>query len=388
MNYILFDGSVRETMLPFTFTRPVAEIRLGTLTISEKWEKYLGTTVTHLTEEYLEEKYPMVEFSENIFIDASLLPTENLAEAISFLDSNQLLTVNGAVVAFFANDTQDTPDFESYECVEFTEACSQIVEKTDLFTLNAAAIASDFKLLTEDRTSQPIPKSNQVICPENVFLEEGVTLECCILNASAGPIYIGKNATVLEGAMIRGPFSLGESSVVKMGAKIYGATTIGPQCTVGGELKNVVFFANSNKGHDGYLGNSVIGEWCNLGADTNVSNMKNTHGTIAVWDYSKQDFEDTDLQFCGVFMGDHCKTAINTMLNSGTVLGVSSNVFGSGFPNKNIASFQWGIGEERQPYILEKALEVAEKMYTLKKEPFSGVDQRILQEVFDETKTR
>jgi UDP-N-acetylglucosamine diphosphorylase/glucosamine-1-phosphate N-acetyltransferase len=388
MNYILYDGSVRETLLPFTFTRPVAEIRLGTLTISEKWEKYLGTTVTHLTEEYLEEKYPMVEFSENIFIDASLLPTENLAEAISFLGHEQLLTKNGEILAFFADDSQQNPNFDNYECIEYAEYFEQIHSKTDLFELNATAIASDFKLLTEDRNSQPISKSNQVICPENVFLEVGVTLECCILNASDGPIYIGKNATVLEGAMIRGPFSLGESSVVKMGAKIYGATTIGAQCTVGGELKNVVIFGNSNKGHDGYLGNSVIGEWCNIGADTNISNMKNTHGTISVWDYSTENFEDTNLQFCGVFMGDHCKTAINTMLNSGTVLGVSSNVFGSGFPNKHTASFQWGIGEERQPYMLEKALEVAEKMYALKKEPFSAVDQRILQEVFDETKTR
>ena len=385
MNYILFDGEVRDALLPFTFTRPVAEIRLGILTISEKWEKYLGTTVTHLTEEYLEEKYPMVEFSENVFIDASLLPTENLAASISFLGHEQLLTKNGEILAFFADDSQENPDFESYECIEYTEDFEQIRDKKDLFTLNAAAIAFDFKLLTEDRTSQSISETNQLICPENIFIEEGVTLEYCILNASTGPIYIGKNATVLEGAMIRGPFSLGESSVVKMGAKIYGATTIGPKCTVGGELKNVVFFGNSNKGHDGYLGDSVIGEWCNLGADTNISNMKNTHGTITVWDYSTGDFEETDLQFCGVFMGDHSKTGINTMLNSGTVIGVNCNIFGAGFPNKNLPSFQWGIGEDRQRYILEKAIEVAEKMYALKKESFGSVDQRILQEVFAET---
>lgn len=385
MNYILFDGSVRDAMLPFTFTRPVAEIRLGILTISEKWEKYLGTTVTHLTEEYLEEKYPMVEFSENIFIDASLLPTEHLAEAISFLGSQQLLIKDGEVLAFFADDTQDTPDFEAYECIQYTEHFEQIRHKTDLFSCNASAISSDFKLLTENRMSQPIPESNQIICPENIFIEEGVTLECCILNASSGPIYIGKDATVLEGTIIRGPFSLGNSSVVKMGAKIYGATTVGPKCTVGGELKNVVFFGNSNKGHDGYLGNSVIGEWCNLGADTNISNMKNTHGTIAMWDYSTKDFEDTGLQFCGIFMGDHCKTGINTMLNSGTILGVNCNIFGAEFPDKYLPCFQWGIGAKKQRYKIEKAVEVAERMYALKNIEFTEIDKRILQSVFEQS---
>lgn len=385
MNYILYDGAVRERMLPFTYTKPVSELRIGILTIAEKWEKYLGTTITNLTEGYLEEKFPMVEFPENVFIDASILPNEALVAAITNLKHNELLYQEETTIAFFANDTQEVADFDSYEHIEFEGEFIQLRNKTDLFTLNDQALEDDFKLLTKDRKSQPIGKSNQVNVPENVFIEEGAVVEFAMLNAGTGPIYIGKDALVMEGSMIRGPFAIGDNSVLKMGTKIYGATTIGPKCTVGGEVKNSVFFGNSNKSHEGYLGNSVVGEWCNFGADTNCSNMKNTHSKIKLWEYEIEGYADTGMQFCGLFLGDHCKTGINTMLNTGTVIGMSCHIFGAGFPNKFVPSFSWGSGTNQNTYTLENAKDTARRMYALKNEVFSGIEERIFDVVFELT---
>ncbi len=384
MNYILFDGSVRDALLPFTYTRPVAEIRVGILTIKEKWEKYLGTTVTMLTEEYLEEKYPMVELDENVFIDASVLPTTKLVESIEFLSENELLMSGEDVVAFYAKDSQEEVDFDSYEVISFEDELYRIENVYDIFLKNEWAIKEDFRLLTEDRVSSEISKTNNVIAPENIFIEEGAVVEFATLNASAGPIYIAKDALIMEGVLIRGPFSLGEKAVVKMGARIYGGTTVGPKCTVAGEVKNSVLFGNSNKGHDGYLGNSVIGEWCNFGADTNCSNMKNTHSSVQLWNYEESSLKDTALQYCGLFMGDHSKTGINTMFNTGTVVGISANVFGGGFPQKFIPSFSWGI-EKPQTYAIKKAIETAKRMYASKKEEFSLVDEKVLETVFEQT---
>ena len=290
MNYILFDGPSRNKLLPFTYTRPVADIRVGILTIREKWEKHLGFTTSTVTEDYLTEKYPMVELEENIMINASYLPNKELVASVKGLRENQAIFKDDDVIAFFAKEDQEEIDFSNYHSIEFEYDTLTIEHTWDIFEKNDKAIQLDFELLTEGRKSQPIPKSNNVINPENIFIEEGATLEFTTLNAATGPIYIGKDSEIMEGSIIRGPFSLGEESVVKMGAKIYGATTVGPGSKIGGEVKNAVLFQNSNKGHEGYLGNSVIGEWCNLGADTNNSNLKNNYEEVKVWSYPDSRF--------------------------------------------------------------------------------------------------
>ena len=376
MNYILFDGPNRNRFLPLTFTRPVADLRIGILTIKEKWENYLGTTCTVLTEEYLEEKFPMVEMEENVFIDASVIPTAELVEEIEFLSQNEMLVYNDFIIAFFAEDSQEQVDLDSYDIKEFKGAFFQIENKQDLFLKNDKALRMDFQFLSEEKTSEKISKTNQVIAPENIFIEKGAVVEFATLNASTGPIYISKNSLIMEGSMVRGPFYLGENSVVKMGAKIYGATTIGPNCTIGGELKNVVFIGNSNKGHEGYLGDSVIGEWCNFGADTNCSNVKNNFSTVRVWDYETEQMEDSETMKFGIIVGDHSKTGINTMLNTGSVLGVFATVFGADFPEKYVPSFSWGSSDE--VYNLEKALEAAKIMYGFKNATFTEMDKEIL----------
>jgi UDP-N-acetylglucosamine diphosphorylase/glucosamine-1-phosphate N-acetyltransferase len=257
MNYILFDGTVRNALLPFTFTRPVADIRVGILTIREKWEKYLGYTTTTLTEEYLMEKYPMVEMEDNVMINASFLPTEALAEMVQGLEDNQAIVCGDEVIAFFTKDTQEEVDFETYDVIEYTEECLRIENPWDIFQKNDLAIREDFELLTDGRVSQPIPANVNTISPENIFIEEGAKLAFVTLNASTGPIYIGKDSEIMEGSVIRGPFALCEGAQVKLATKVYGATTVGPHSRIGGEVNNSVLFAYSNKGHDGFLGNSV-----------------------------------------------------------------------------------------------------------------------------------
>ena len=386
MNYILFDGTVRNALLPFTFTRPVADIRIGILTIREKWEKYLGSTTTTLTEEYLSEKFPMVELEENIMINASFLPNEVLAELVSNLEPNQAIFKGDEVIAFFTQDTQDEVNFDHYESIEYHDDCLFIANPWDIFSKNDAAIREDFELLTEDRKSQPIPKSVNVISPENIFIEEGAKLEFVTLNASTGPIYIGKDSEIMEGSIIRGPFALCEHAQVKMGAKVYGATTVGPHSRIGGEVSNSVLFAYSNKGHDGFLGNSVLGEWCNLGADTNNSNLKNNYEEVKLWSYETEGFAKTGLQFCGLMMGDHSKAGINTMFNTGTVVGVSANIFGSGFPRNFVPSFSWGGASGFTTYITKKAFETARIVMSRRSVEFDEKEARILEHVFEETK--
>jgi UDP-N-acetylglucosamine diphosphorylase/glucosamine-1-phosphate N-acetyltransferase len=386
MNYILFDGPNRNQLLPFTFTRPVADIRVGILTIREKWEKYLGYTTTTLTEEYLMEKYPMVEMDENVMINASYLPNEVLAEMIMALEPNQAIFNEDEVIAFYTNNTQEEVDFDTYEILEFQEDCIKIENSWDIFSKNDLAIREDFELLTTDRASQPIPKSVNVIAPENIFIEKGAKLEFVTLNASTGPIYIGKNAEIMEGSMIRGPFALGEEAIVKLGTKIYGATTVGPHCRVGGEVNNSVMFAYSNKGHDGFLGNSVLGEWCNIGADSNNSNLKNNYEEVRLWSYGSERFERTGLQFCGLMMGDHSKCGINTMFNTGTVIGVSTNIFGSGFPRNFVPSFSWGGAAGFTTYQTEKAFQTAKIVMSRRHVEFTEIDARIMEHIFELTK--
>ncbi len=386
MNYILYDGGVRNALLPFTFTRPVADIRIGILTIREKWEKYLGNTTTTLTEEYLSEKYPMVEMDENIMINASFLPNEILVEMVLNLQENQLIVKEDEIIAFFTTSRQEEVDLENYEWIEYDDDCIQIEHTWDIFQKNDAALREDFDLLTADRTSQPIPSTVNVIAPENIFIEEGARLHFVTLNASTGPIYIGRDTEIMEGSVIRGPFALCEHAQVKLATKIYGATTIGPHCRVGGEVNNSVMFAYSNKGHDGFLGNAVLGEWCNIGADSNNSNLKNNYDNVKLWDYETERFEDTGLQFCGLMMGDHSKCGINTMFNTGTVVGVSANIFGAGFPRNYIANFSWGGAQGTQAYLPKKAFETAKIVMSRRNIAFSEQDEAILTHVFNETK--
>lgn len=386
MNYILYDGAVRNNLLPFTFTRPVADIRVGILTIREKWEKFLGVTTTTITEEYLSDKYPMVELEENIMINASFLPNPELVEVIENLQENQAVVYGDEMVAFFTTNSQDEIDFETYELIEFENEILFIEHSWDIFQKNDAAIRADFVLLTEDRESEPIPTTVQVLGAENIFIEEGAVLNFCTLNATTGPIYIGKNAEIMEGSVIRGPFALGEEAQVKMATKIYGATTVGPHCRVGGEVNNSVMFAYSNKGHDGFLGNAVLGEWCNIGADSNNSNLKNNYESVKLWNYDTERFENTGLQFCGLMMGDHAKCGINTMFNTGTVVGVCANVFGAGFPRNYIPNFTWGGAQGTQAYLPKKAFETAKIVMDRRHVEFDEIDQAILQHVFEETK--
>jgi len=386
MNYILFDGPARTALLPFTYTRPVADIRIGILTIREKWEKYLGSTTTTLTEEYLSDKYPMVELEENVMINASYLPNENLVEIISNLKSNQAVFKGDAVIAFFTNDSQEEVDFDQYEIIEFTDDCLTVEHTWDIFAKNDAAIREDFALLTEDRISQRISKTVNVISPENIFVEEGAKMEFVTLNASTGPIYIGKNAEIMEGSVIRGPFALCEEAQVKLATKVYGATTVGPHCRIGGEINNSVLFGYSNKGHDGFLGNSVLGEWCNIGADSNNSNLKNNYEEVKLWSFETESFAKTGLQFCGLMMGDHSKCGINTMFNTGTVVGVSANIFGSGFPRNFVPSFSWGGASGFVTYQTHKAFEVAKIVMDRRHVVFTDQDKSILEHVFELSK--
>ena len=371
MNYILFDSDVRQSLLPFTYTRPVADIRIGILTI---------------TEEYLEEKYPMVEMDENVLINASFCPTESLVEKVKNLSKNEAIFKGEDVIAFYTSDSQDEVNFDDYTQIEFEEELIQIKHTWDIFTHNGKAIQLDFDLITEDRTSEPIPEGVQVINKENIFIEEGAEVVFATLNASEGPIYIGKDALVMERSSIRGPFAMCDNAVVKMGAKIYKDTTIGPYSKIGGEVSNSVIFGYSSKGHDGYLGNSVLGEWCNLGADTNNSNLKNNYAEVKLWDYETGRFAKTGLQFCGLMMGDHSKCGINTMFNTGTVVGVSANLFGSGFPRNFIPSFSWGGASGFTVFQMNKVTEVATAVLKRRGLPFEEIDQKILDHIFEETK--
>ena len=386
MNYILFDGPHRNNLLPFTFTRPVADIRIGILTIREKWESYLEYTTTTVTEDYLAEKFPMVEMDENIMINASFLPNTQIIEMIKNLKEGQAIFKEEDVLAFFVKEGEEVDDFSKFEAVEFEGDIVQIQHTWDIFSKNGEAIESDFQLITKDKISQPIPEHINTINPEDIFIEKGATLNFATLNASSGPIYIGRDAEVMEGSLVRGPFALCNNSTLKLASKIYGPTTVGPHSKVGGEVNNCVIFGYSNKGHDGFLGNSVLGEWCNLGADTNNSNLKNNYAEVRLWNYQTEGFAKTGLQFCGLMMGDHSKCGINTMFNTGTVVGVSANIFGSGFPRNFVPSFSWGGSKGIVTYKTTKAFEVAEVVMARRKEEFTDLDKAILEHVFEETK--
>ena len=380
MNYILFDDS-REDLLPLTFTRPVSQIRVGILTITEKWEKYLNTKCSFFTEDYLQQKFPLTTTQDNCWINGSICPDAELVEAINSLEENQCLKQNDTIIAY--RSELGIPE----ESISFQESFVRISQLWHIFDYNDVCIKSDFEFLTKGRKSQKISSSNACSNTENIFIEEGAKVEHAILNASSGPIYVGKNAEIMEGSIVRGPLAMCENSVLKLGAKIYGATTLGPYCKVGGEVNNSVLMGYSNKGHDGFLGNSVLGEWCNLGADTNNSNLKNNYADVKLWNYSSQRFSNSGLQFCGLIMADHSKCGINTMFNTGTVVGVSANIFGAGFPRNFVPSFSWGGSSGYMTYKLDKVFEVAEKVMQRRSVKFDQKEKDILSTVFELTKS-
>ena len=390
MNIILFDDDARAGLLPLTFTRPVSELRLGILTIREKWEKHIDGSYSWMTQGYLREKFLYTLALDNLFINGSVLPDDSLKAAIVLLNEGEQLMKGNILIAFRAKEDLATT-FNSWKdvvCDKVVEYKGEIVRIRhcwDIFSKNEQAIANDFRLITKGKKSQAISATNKVMNPENIFLEEGAKVECAILNASDGFIYLDKHSEVMEGCMIRGSFSLGQYSQLKMGAKIYGASTIGPHCKVGGEVNNSVIAGYSNKAHDGFLGNSVIGEWCNLGADSNNSNLKNNYSLVKVWSFEEENFVNSELQFCGLIMGDHAKCSINTMFNTGTVVGVSANIFGNGFPPKFIPSFSWGGSEGFNTYRLEEATEVAQRVFERRKLNFDKVEQKIFRYLFDST---
>lgn len=390
MNYILFDESnVRTNLLPLTFMRPVADIRIGILTIREKWEKMLKAKTSTLTDSYLSQKFPIVKETENVLINGSICPTEEIIAAIKKLKPNQTVINNDLIIALHVSeeelDNMGDGGAEGIEEISVEESPLKVGHVWDIFAKNDYAIREDFKLLTKGKKSQPLSDTNNLLGENQIFAEKGAKVEFATLNATSGPIYIGADAEIMEGAVIRGPFALGAGAQVKMAAKIYGPTTVGPMCRVGGEINNSVLFGYSNKSHDGFLGHSVIAEWCNLGADTNTSNLKNTYDDVRLWSYSKRTFVNTHLQFCGLIMGDHSKCAINTMFNTGTVVGVNANIFGPGFQRNFIPSFTWGGVSGHANYDLKKAIEVAEIVCKRRNVRLEEVDKDLLTSVYNLT---
>jgi len=386
MTVILFDDQFRNNLLPLTYTRPVSEIRIGILTIAEKWSFYFKTKAFYLTADYLQEKYPFSVGHVNMLINGSICPNEELMEAMEKLREGSAL-VTGDILIAVKLDQTGADEFsidktEEYHKYDYSGPLLKLSYPEDIFRNNDQEIMMDFALLTEGRSSASLSSTNTII-GDNIFIEEGATAECATFNTTQGPIYLGRNSQVWEGSHIRGSFALCDESIVKMGAKIYGMTTIGPHSKAGGEINNSVIFGNSAKGHEGYLGNSVLGEWCNIGADTNNSNMKNNYAEVRLWDYQMQNFRRTGLQFCGLIMADHSKCGIDTMFNTGTVVGVSANVFGSGFPRNFIPDFAWGGNQGFETYSLTKMFETAEKVFERKKNIFGEMEKKILTKVFE-----
>ncbi|MGV8878894.1 MAG: putative sugar nucleotidyl transferase [Sphingobacteriaceae bacterium] len=388
MAIILFDGGAHQTLLPLTFTRPAANLRIGILTIAEKWSKMLGLDHSYLTQDYLQQKFPLNLSAENTFINGSICPDEALSMAIDGLQTGEALRKDDWLIAVKLNES-DAASFDpasavDYQSINYPERFTFIRFPEDIFRQNEIELKKDFKLLVKGRTSNKISDTN-VIIGEDFFAEEGAVAECCTFNTRSGPVYLGHDTQVWEGTHIRGAFALCDHSQVKMGARIYGATTIGPHSRVGGEINNSVIWGYSSKGHDGFLGNAVLGEWCNIGADSNNSNLKNNYAEVKLWDYNLQRFRKTGLQFCGLIMADHAKCGINSMFNTGTIIGVGANVFGSGYPRNFFPDFGWGGAQGMQVYTLNKMFETAELVYVRKERNFDEAERDILKSVFEMT---
>ncbi len=386
-NFILFDDKRWQQLLPLTFTRPIAELRIGIDTIREKWISALQTDLSYLTETYLSEKYPVNYTEDNIYIYGGVIPDPKIINAISGLKMGEVLMMEEGIIALRSAEKYFTgmslaEHAKSFNAVNYHENAICISRSWHLFQNNDVVLRSDYERLTKNKPSQPVSSTNTII-GNAVFIEEGAIVEGCIINSKTGPVYIGKNAEIMEGSMLRGPIAIGEFSTIKMGAKIYGATTIGPHCKIGGEINNSVITGYSNKAHDGFLGNSVIGEWCNLGADTNNSNLKNNYAEVKLWDYVTQRFYETGLQFCGLIMGDHSKCGINTMFNTGTVVGVNTNIFGDGFPRNFIPSYSWGGARGFDTYKLKDALAVSKEVMQRRKMELTNSDIKILTHIYE-----
>ncbi|QSS97230.1 GlmU family protein [Psychroflexus sp. ALD_RP9] len=385
MNIVLFDDHYRNNFLPLTYTRPIADLRIGILKIAEKFQHYFPSASTlYQTEDYLQNKFKNLKSGECLYLNSRFLPTENYVKQLQNLGPNKALKYKNNVLAYYANPVEDF-ELSSYNSISVDYDGIYIEDIWDLFAKNHEAILADFALLTRHKTSQDIPEHAYTDKPEQIFIEEGAEIHNATLNASEGPIYIGKNAVLMENTSVRGPFALCDHSTLKMGAKIYTGTTIGPHSKIGGEVSNSLIQGYSNKGHDGFLGNSVIGEWCNLGADTNTSNLKNNYASVKLWSYEANRFKNTNLQFCGLIMGDHSKCGINTMFNTGTVVGVSANIFGSGFPRNFIPSFSWGGSQGFKTYKLDKVFEVADVVMQRRNLNLTDIDRQILQHIFDKS---
>jgi UDP-N-acetylglucosamine diphosphorylase/glucosamine-1-phosphate N-acetyltransferase len=382
MNYILSDFNYHKHFLPLSFTRSIADFRIGILTIKEKWEAYLCQTADVKTEGYLQEKYSLTNGSTYTVINATIIPDSEIVSQIKTLKNAQLAK-DGLLIAY--NCSGGDLDVLPNQMIEYNGDVLRIKSNTDIFSLNGICIERDFDIVCKDRISATLSNTNTVFGKHPIFVEEGCFVECTTINSNDGPVYLGRNSKIMEGSNIRGPFALCDNSEIKMGAKIYGPTTIGPGCKVGGEINNSVFFAYSNKAHDGFLGNAVIGEWCNLGADTNNSNLKNNYTIVKLWDYETERFVSTGLQFCGLIMGDHSKCGINTMFNTGTVVGVSANIFGAGFPRNFIPSFSWGGHAGLTEYKTETAFEVMSKVMERRNISISETDKKIFTHIFEIT---
>jgi UDP-N-acetylglucosamine diphosphorylase/glucosamine-1-phosphate N-acetyltransferase len=374
MNITLNDSGLHLRFSPLTLTRPLGNIRTGIFTNDERWKKYIpSASIFFETESYLTPKFPSTK-EISININASFIPNQKLVEKIISLKEGEILCKGDKWIA--KNGLTEKLK------IEYTENLIQLNDIWDIFQKNGEILIEDFNFYTKNRKSQKLSDSNTIIGDKNlIFLEENAIVEASILNTNSGPIYIGKNAEVMEGSIIRGPFALCDNAGTKMGAKIYGPTTIGPFCKVGGEVSNVVFQSYSNKGHDGFLGNSIIGEWCNLGADTNSSNLKNNYSKLKVYSFETKDFEKTNLQFLGLIMGDHSKCGINTMFNTATVVGVSANIFGGDFPPKFIPNFSWGGSDGFEKFDLQKAILVSKAMMERRNVEFTNGDLKIFEKL-------
>ena len=375
MKIILADLKAHLRFAPLSLTRPIGDIRVGMFTNFERWTILLPEDeIGFHTESYLSDEFEQLE--NGVIVNACVIPNEDFVAAVVHLENDCRLVLNDITLAIQGNGDN---------AISFTGETPLIVnQRWDLLSINEAAITHDISLIKESVSFQKIPKSITVLgSKDDIYIVEGASLEACTLNTTEGPIYISNGAEIMEGSCIRGPFVMCENSVVKMGAKIYGATTIGPSCKVGGELSNVILQGFSNKGHDGFLGNSYIGEWCNLGADTNVSNLKNNYGAVSTYCYEKEEQVKTDRQFLGLFMGDHSKTGINTMFNTGSVVGVSCNLYGAGFFPKNTPSFSWGEPSSLVPFRIEKATEYANRMMERRSEKLSESEENILAHLKD-----
>lgn len=396
-NYVLCDDPViREQLLPFTFTRPIANLRMGIFTFEEKWSRLLDGISGFYTVDYLSNKYPFHPKGPSEggvwVLNASILPTVQLAEKIKQLTEEDVLVYGDTWVAFFVTETQWNEKGKIYpkalDCLSGRETVSydgdlmKICHPWDIFSLNDKQIKADLELLMKEKPSYTIDGEGMSTWGAYpLYAEPGARVDHALIDTSEGPVYLGRNSRIMPGSLVKGPLALCEGSIIKMGAKIYGGNTFGPYCKVAGEVESTVMLGYSNKAHDGFIGDAVIGEWCNLGAGTNCSNLKNDYSQVRVWSYPKESFVKTGLQFCGLFLADHSKSAIGTQFNTGTVVGVAANVFASGFPRNFIPSFTWG----KEPYKMDRALETARIVYARRGKIFDAEDEAILRAVYSLT---